>query len=695
MTEGDSFVLPVSPCGNVLIGVQPARGIHHDGDTQYHDRDLPPHHQYLAFYWYLREGYQADAVIHFGMHGTLEFTPGKEVALSGRCFPDLLISDLPHLYYYWVGNTSEATIAKRRSHALCISHASPPMQPSGLYERYLVLDDLLARYAADGDPASLAQLQELARELHLPDTPVALRRELHLLKTRLIPAGMHVMDRPLQPHQVLDYLQACVRFERDLPSLHSCVAAQAGLDWQRIRNTPLADDIEQQTRDTIARVLDHNAPAWLDQQQTARIHDTAACLTGHRESAGIIRALSGAYLEPARGGDPIRDPAVYPCGRNMFAFDPRQIPTPAATARGQAAAERLLAFHREQTGTLPQTVALVLWGFETMKTGGDTIAMILALLGVRVQPPADGWIARLELIPLDALKRPRIDVLITMCGIFRDTFGTVMDLLNRAMQLVAAQDEAPAHNYVRAHQAATPDAGAPARLFGPAPGQYATDLPHLIETGDWQKETQLGQEFSASMQYAYRGDQAEPAAAELTRLLATVDLVAQERDNVDYDITDLDHYYEFLGGLSTAAAHTRGERVPVALVDQADDQGEVVPLQQALERGSRSRTLNPRWLDGMLQHAFHGAKKIQDRVQYLLGLAATTGAVDSWLFDAAAERLLFDPEMRQRLAANNPYATRKIGDLLLESDRRGYWQATDQQRSQLRELILQLESDLE
>jgi len=698
MVDGGDLLVPGALLGNVFIGVQPARGDHEAADSLYHDTALPPHHQYLAFYWYLEHTFGADALLHFGMHGTLEFLPGKEVALSGECFPDLLLGSLPNVYYYWAGNPSEATIAKRRSYALCLSHASPPMTASGLYEDYLVLEDLLEQLGAGCQEELLPEIRERAAGLHLPPEPDELRRELFRMKNRLIPHGLHVLDRQPAGVDVRELLLGALHFERDQPSLYALCARHMGLDWQAVKYSVEGGRVSVLADQTLEGILQGDPPPWCSRDYCRYVMGLRKRFDFSAESAGLLDALAGRYIFPARAGDPLRDPDVYPTGRGMYAFDPRAIPTAGAQARGRRAAERLLEAFREKHGSWPETVAVILWGFETMKTGGDSIAMILHLLGVRIRHRASAWLKDLDVIPRAELGRPRIDVLVSMCGIFRDTFGTHIDLISRACALAAAQDEGPGDNYIRAHCQSLPaacEAGLPLRLFGPAPDQYATDLPVLIAAGTWKSEDELGRAFASAMGHAYTGSRSRRNSCALESMLGSVSLIAQERDGSEYDVTDLDHYYEFMGGMARAAQVCGAADSDIMVVDQTEDETAVEELRCVVERATRTRTMNPRWIEGMLAHEHHGGKIVKDRVEYLLGLAATTGAVDSWLFDSAAERLLFDEDMRARLERNNPYATQRMAEVLLESTRRGYWQATDKQMDKLRELMLGMEGALE
>jgi len=698
MVDKDYILIPGIILGNIFLGVQPSRGVHEDPDKAYHDKDLPPHHQYLAYYLFLQKEFRADAIVHFGMHGTLEFMKGKEVALSSECFPDILIGDIPHIYYYWIGNTSESTIAKRRSYAICISHASPPMKTSGLYEKYIILEDLLNQYEENKDEKTLEMIKDIAKELHLPLEPQELRRELYKMKRRLIPHGLHVMDRKPSKEELIDYLLGVLRIDREYPSILKLLARKEGFDWEEVKDTKIADEIETKAKETIREMLDGKEPEWLPKEYGTLVRSIVENIQKSKESESLLRALEGKYIFPARGGDPIRDPEVYPSGRAMYAFDPRLIPTVAAEARGRKAADLLINSYLKKYGRYPESVGIVLWGFETMKTGGDTIATILSLLGVRIKHKKNPWFKELEVIPLEELGRPRIDVMITICGIFRDTFRTHIDLINRAIEMVAKLDEPLERNFIRKHYLQNEKElkdFALARIFGPSPTEYATSMRTLVESSSWKDEKDLVKSYDDSMSYAYFKGRIERNEQAFSSILKTIDLVTQERDNTEYEVTDLDHYYEFLGGLSRTVQDKKGEKAEVLVVDSTEEDVTVEDLKMAIERATRTRTLNPRWIDGMLKHDFHGAKKIKDRVEYLLGFAATTGKVENWIFDEVADRLIFDEEMRKRLQLNNPYATMRIAELLVEAERRGYWKTEKEKLEKLQDIILSMEGKVE
>ncbi len=698
MTEGDDFILPGILLGNLFLGVQPSRGVHEDEEHAYHDKELPPHHQYLAFYRYLQKQFGANAVIHFGTHGSLEFTKGKEVALSKNCFPDILIGAMPHIYYYWVGNTSESTIAKRRSYAICLSHASPAMQTSGLYEKYIVLEDLLQQYEQSNDEATLTMIVEIAEELHLPDDPVQLSRELFRMKRKMIPHGLHVMDKEWSVAEKADYLTGVLRIDRGFPSLNKIISQHQHLEWEKIKHTGKGEQVEKLSRETVERLLNGEKSDYIDDSYRQYVESLVQRIDFKNESLSLFRVLEGDYLQPACGGDPVRDPDVYPTGRPMNAFNPTKIPTVVASERGKNAANQLVNQFLQAKGHYPGSVGIVLWAFETMKTGGDTISTIFHLLGLRMKHKKNVWFREFEVIPLSELNRPRIDVMVTICGIFRDTLGTHVELINRAFDLVASLDEPEEMNFIKKHRqkaAESNDEMAMARIFGPSPSEYGTSMRSLIETSNWEEEKQLVDSYDNSMNYAYYKGRITRSPDAFSKVASTVELVSQERDNHEYEVTDLDHYYEFFGGLARSVKEKRGENPEILLVDSTDDEMLVEDASENIERATRTRLLNPKWIEGMLSHEYHGASKIKDRVEYMMALAATTGKVKDWVFEDIANSLVFDEEMHNKLKENNKHATHKIEELMMETHHRGYWQTDQKNIEKLREIMSKTDSELE
>lgn len=701
MVEGQSLLIPGIILGNIFVGLQPSRGVHEDPQKAYHDKDLPPHHQYICFYKWLEKEFRADALVHWGMHGTLEFTKGKEIPLSEACYPDILTGNIPHLYYYWVGNTSESTIAKRRSYAVTISHASPPTVSSDLYGSYLELEDLIAEY--DKESEERDRLKELidrkVSQLNLNASDIeSLKLLLYRMKRRLIPEGLHVIDQKLEGETLVSYLTSVLRLGREVPSLHETLAERRGRGGEELAQDPrLAEDVEAEARHYVAKLLNGDEID-IPEESKSYVLELRDRINRSDESGALLHLLSGGYLLPNLGGDPIRTPGVFPVGRNMYEFDPRLIPTHTAQRLGEEAATKLLSIYCQKHGSYPETIGTVLWGFETVKTGGNTIAQILSYLGVRLTTRASPWFKDLELIPLEELGRPRIDVVITICGIFRDLFGTHIELLNKAVEMAATAEEPTEHNYVRKHYLETKGQFgelAKARIFGPSESEYATSMRTLVESSSWREEKELAASYDDSMCHAYWGGRINRAPELFQGLAGRIEVVSQERDNTEYEFTDLDHYYEFFGGLARSVKEKRGEYPEQWVVDTTEENLEIEDVEKVLDRATRTRTLNPKWIEGMLNHDFHGAQKVAERIEYLLGLQATTGRVSEWLFDQAAQTLLFDEEMRRRLVENNRYATLDLAERMLEAHERGYWKATPVDLENLKTIILELEAWLE
>jgi cobaltochelatase CobN len=518
------------------------------------------------------------------------------------------------------------------------------------------------------------------------------------MKRRLIPKGLHIIDHKLENESLASYLTSVLRLGRDVPSLQEILAERRG--WSRedlARNPKLAEEIEEEAQRLVAELLEGNQVD-VPEEIKRYIPELKSRIDQSDESGALLKTLSGEYLLPNLGGDPIRTPDVFPIGRNMYEFDPRLIPTQTALRVGEEAASRVLNKFFEKHGRYPESLGLVLWGFETVKTGGDTIAQILSYLGVRLVSRASPWFKDLELIPLEELGRPRIDVVITICGIFRDLFETHIDLLNKAIELAAGAEEPPERNYIRKHYLEARDKFgelAKARIFGPSESEYATSMRTLVESSNWREEGELAASYDDSMSHAYWGGRTIRTPELFQDLVSQIDVISQERDNIEYEFTDLDHYYEFFGGLARSVKEKRGEYPEQWVVDTTEENLEIEDVEKVIDWATRARTLNPKWIDGMLSHDFHGAQKVAQRVEYLLGLQATTGMVKEWLFDQAAQTLLFDEEMRRRLVENNKYATLDLAERMLEAHNRGYWQATPEELEKLKTMILDMETWLE
>ncbi|NJE85552.1 magnesium chelatase subunit H [Thermococcus sp. CX2] len=707
MVDEDGILIPGVILGNVFIGVQPSRPPLSCEDlySAIHDQTKPPHHQYIAFYKWIENVFRADCVIHVGTHGLAEFMKGKEVGLSSKCFPDILIGTMPNLYVYHVINTSEATIAKRRLYGTLISYNSPPYTTSGLYEEYARLEELLNEYreasGKDEPRAEIAKKKalELAEKLNLGDNLDEIEAKLYEYKRSIIPKGLHVIGEEYSLEELEDFITLIARYDRgEIKSLNRLIAEKKGLAYEEVLNNPSKlKEIEEEAKEIVKRFLKGERFPEYEKTLKHALEVAKKFADNSLELENLIEGLNGLYIEPSVGGDVIRNPEVLPTGRNIYAFDPLKVPTESAVERGRKIAETTIRKYLEKHGKYPESVGVVLWGFETAKTYGETIAQILEYIGVRVVH-ASPWEKKLEVIPLEELGRPRIDVVVTICGFFREMFPNVMELLDKAFRMVAELDEPEEMNFVKKHVKELGNYGelAKARIFGPTSTEYNTRLLQLVEDGIWGEERDLAEAYISSMSYAYtKGHYSREAREVFESLLRKVDLVSQVRDSHDYEITDLDHYYEFFGGLSKSIELLKGEKPEMLIADTTREVVKVESVKEAIERGTITRILNPKWINEMLKHEFLGVQKIAERIENLLGLAATTNAVENWVWDKVAERFVFDEEIFERLKESNPYATKEILERLLEANKRGYWDADEEVLDELEDRYLELDGMLE
>ncbi len=760
--------------GNVYIGVQPRFGVQGDPMRLLFDKANTPHHQYISFYRWIARGFQADALIHVGMHGSAEWMPGLQLGVTRSCWPDALLGELPHLYLYPVNNPSEANIAKRRGYAVMVSHAVPPMTRAGLYKELSALRELLDDYrqraadaraadahaadahAADAaaDPAfEEAVLNKVALVNLDSDCPrlagepfedyvSRLHAYLRDLENRLITGSLHALgEAPSAETQIVlatEMLKAAgngsaSRGQGLAALMTRALAGPAAPSYTDLasrarRGDPAAleqrDRIEAACRDFVAHsVLNGEQPAptfsRLTGVQQLSAEDAQALdaitragrelirqLADQRaELDAIVRALAGGFLPAGPGGDVIRDGSVVlPTGRNIHAIDPWRIPSELAFARGIQIADALLARHLEENGgKYPETIAQVLWGLDTIKTKGEAVGVVLRLIGARPAYDGQGKISHYELIPLAELGRPRIDVLMNLSPVFRDTFAMVMDHLDRLVRAAAQADEPAELNFIRKHVQEQMAAGADfdcatARLFTQAPGNYGTYVDDMIEDSAWQTEDDLDALFVRRNAYAYGGNRYGQHAPEiLQRLLGTVGRVVQEIDSVEFGVADIDHYFASSGALHLAARrrHHNGAPVKLNYIESFTAETRIDDLDKVLRMEYRAKLLNPRWYEGMLQHGHSGAAEIGNRFTYMLGWDAVSNSVDDWVYTQAAQTYALDPAMRERLAKANPQAMRNIVGRLLEANGRGLWQADDATIDQLKEMYADLEDRLE
>ncbi|MCZ0994518.1 cobaltochelatase subunit CobN [Streptomyces noursei] len=742
--EGD-IVLAALRRGNLLILIQPPRGFGENPIAIYHDPDLPPSHHYLAAYRWIATpaadgGFGADAMVHLGKHGNLEWLPGKNAGLSAACGPDAALGDLPLVYPFLVNDPGEGTQAKRRVHATLVDHLVPPMARADSYGDIARLEQLLDEYAAISsmDPAklpairaqiwTLIQAAKLDHDLGLEERPdddgfddflLHVDGWLCEVKDAQIRDGLHVLGAAPVGEARVNLVLAILRARQiwggtsALPGLREAL----GLDESAATRTA-ADDAEALARtlvqtmedaawdpSAVTRVADGHPAAVADILDFAarQVVPRLAATTDELDHA--VHALNGGFVPAGPSGSPLRGLVnVLPTGRNFYSVDPKAVPSRLAWETGQALADSLLDRYRDDNGDWPESVGLSLWGTSAMRTSGDDVAEALALLGVRpVWDDASRRVTGLEAIPLDELGRPRVDVTLRISGFFRDAFPHVIGLLDDAVRLAAGLDEPADRNFVRAHSQADlaahgDERRATTRIFGSRPGTYGAGLLQLIDSRDWRTDADLAEVYTVWGGYAYgRGLEGRPAREEMETAYKRIAVAAKNTDTREHDIADSDDYFQYHGGMVATVKALKG-KAPEAYIGDST-RPETVRTRTLVEETSRvfrARVVNPRWIEAMRRHGYKGAFELAATVDYLFGYDATTGVVADWMYDKLAQTYVLDPENRAFLQEANPWALHGIAERLLEAESRGMWEKPDAETlAALREAFLETEGELE
>jgi magnesium chelatase subunit H len=655
-SDGQNVFILGAQFGNVFVGIQPALGYEGDPMRLLFDGRFAPTHAFMAFYRWLRDDFGAHAVLHFGTHGSLEFMPGKQTGLTASCWPERLIGDLPNIYLYAANNPSEGVLAKRRSAATLVSYLTPALTNSGVYKGLADLKATVERWrGADPQGDELAPLagvileQAAALDLDGSDVP-ALAARLYEIERELIPQGLHVAGQAATVGERIDMLAAA--------------AASRG--------------------ETVARETIEGIVAGTVRADTPVLKDLAAldaALAVNHELDGLVHALGGGYIRPVSGGDILRSPEILPTGRNIHGFDPFRLPSAYAVKDGAAQAQRLLDRSIEDSGHVPETVAMVLWGTDNLKSEGAQLAQALALIGARPRFDSYNRLAGAELIPLEELGRARIDVVVTLSGVFRDLLPLQTRMLAEAALLASQADEPTTLNFVRKHSLAhASEHGcdletAALRVYSNAEGAYGANVNLMLDSSGWSDPDELADSFERQKGYAY-GVKGQPVrqAALLASALKTVDCAYQNLESVELGITTIDQYVDGLGGISRAITRAKGgETAPVYIGDQTQGSGKVRSLNEQVALETRTRILNPVWQEGLLRHGYEGVRQIEAAVTTTMGWSATTGDVDPWVYQRITEAYVLDETMRDRIAEMNPRAAAKVANRLIEASDRKYW----------------------
>ncbi len=684
-TSGDEFQIGGVQLGNVWIGVQPPLGIQGDPMRLMFERDLTPHPQYVAYYKWLQNEFEADALVHFGMHGTVEWLPGSPLGNTGYSWSDILLGNLPNLYIYAANNPSESMLAKRRGYGVLISHNVPPYGRAGLYKELVALRDLISEYRED--PQKNYVLKEGickkivdsgldadcpfedAKKLGIGFTPenvrlfsghafdaylVELYEYLQVLENRLFSSGLHTLGEKPNEEELGAYLEA---YFGDEPPRRQ----------ERQEEERLIRDLLMQSTD---------------------------------ELTNLLRGLNGEYIPPAPGGDLLRDGAgVLPTGRNIHALDPYRMPSPAAYERGREIGQKIIAQHLDEYGKYPETVAVMLWGLDAIKTKGESLGILLELVGAEPVKEGTGRVVRYELKPLAEVGHPRIDVLGNLSGIFRDSFVNIIELLDDLFQRAADADEPDDQNFIRRHALALKAQGvenASARLFSNPAGDFGSLVNDRVVDGNWESGEELGNTWQSRNVFSYgREDKGQARPEVLNTLLKTSDRIVQEIDSVEYGLTDIQEYYANTGGLKRAAEKQSGKKVTTSFVESFSKDTTPRNLDDLLRMEYRTKLVNPKWAQAMANQGSGGAFEISQRMTALIGWGGTADFTDDWVYDQAADTYALDAEMADKLRKANPEAFRNILGRMLEAHGRGFWEADGEKLDKLRQLYELTDEELE
>ncbi|MCL7043489.1 hypothetical protein MKW94_020862 [Papaver nudicaule] len=776
-SDGENLLVYGKQYGNVFIGVQPTFGYEGDPMRLLFSKSASPHHGFAAYYSFVEKVFKADAVLHFGTHGSLEFMPGKQVGMSDVCYPDSLIGNIPNIYYYAANNPSEATIAKRRSYANTISYLTPPAENAGLYKGLKQLGELIASYQSLKDSGrgpqivqtiiSTAKQCNLDKDVDLPEEGVELSsadRDLCVgkvyskimeIESRLLPCGLHVIGEPpsaMEAVATLVNIAALDRPEEGIISLPTLLAETQGRkieDVYRGSDKGILKDVEllrqiteasrgaigsfvEQTTNEKGQVVDVadklttilgfgiNEP-WVQYLSDTKFYRAdrtklrtlfeylGECLklvVADNELGALKQALEGSYVEPGPGGDPIRNPKVLPTGKNIHALDPQSIPTEAAMQSAKVVVERLLERQKlENGGKYPETVALVLWGTDNIKTYGESLGQVLCMIGVRPVADSVGRVNKVEIISLEELGRPRVDVVVNCSGVFRDLFINQMNLLDRAVKMVAELDEPEDQNFIKKHAAEQAAAlgidvrEAATRIFSNASGSYSSNVNLAVENSSWNDEKQLQDMYLSRKSFAFDSDAPGVGMSEKRKVfemaLSTADATFQNLDSSEISLTDVSHYFDSDPTNLVQNLRKDGKKPASYIADTTTANAQVRTLGETVRLDARTKLLNPKWYEGMLSSGYEGVREIEKRLTNTVGWSATSGQVDNWVYEEANSTYIKDEEMLNRLMNSNPNSFRKLIQTFLEANGRGYWETSEENIEKLKELYSEVEDKIE
>ena len=761
--EGE-LLIPGTLNGNVFITVQPPRGFGEDPGKILHDPAAAPTHHYIGFYHWLRDIWQADAVVHIGTHGSLEWLPGKGTALSASCYPDISLGDLPDVYPYWMTIVGEGIQAKRRGAACLISHLSPPMQLSGSYEELQELEQALDEYVhfRQTQPENLDTVKEIVREKaaacnfgddiaegdDFDDYVGRLHNYVTDIKNMQIRTGLHIMGQPPESDGLSEYVEGLVRVGNgDVAALVQLLAAEAGYSYDELladsrRLTPEGltygmklDALGEEGHRliTFLATRDYDPAAVreaLAQPEAASLSETGRQRLGQvldyicetivpnlrrttEELTNTLRAFAGGYIEPSPAGAPSSGGAdLLPTGRNFYGVDPRLLPTPAAWELGKRLGDEVVSQYIADEGRYPEACGIVLWAGANMRSHGQCVAEFLYLMGVRPvwQRPSQRVVG-LEVIPLEELKRPRIDVTGRISGLFRDSMPNAIHWLDEAVKIVSALEEADEDNYVRKHvkadaawlegegqTAETAWQKASYRIFGDPPGAYGAGVGALLESKAWETIDDIAAVYTRWSGTAYGGD-ALPGDYEpeiFRRRMGALDVTIKNEDNRETNMFSSDDYNAYHGGMIATVRAISGKAPHSYSGDSTDRKRvKVRTVQEEAKRVFRGECMNPKFIEGMKKHGYKGALDLANTLAHSYQWDATSKVMEDWMYEKYAEKYALDPAMQEWMKDVNPWALQRMAAILLEAEKRELWQAQPETKEALTRLYMEMEGELE
>ena len=760
-TVGDSIIIPGVMNGNILITYQPLRAWSEKHDSLYHDPVLSPPHQYLAFYRWLRDVFKADAILHMGTHGSLEWLPGKTVGLSNKCYPDLILDSIPNLYPYMIDDPGEGIQAKRRAESVLIGHLNATLTRADGYEDLEKINDLVQEYIKMG-PASNDRKDLILKDIYeeatrqnilgdvfkdgidengLKDNIWKLHNYLTEINDALIRDGLHILGHVPSGERFVEAVYSLTRLRNgEVPSFRDSVLTCMGYDPDKIKDDPggftdgrLNSDILDTYDGKVMEMLHAMSDNGFDHGRCKDIPEKVLGKTSAdidkvidyicnklvinlnrttEELDNLMHGLEGGYVLPGPSGAPTRGNAdILPMGRNYYGIDPDTIPTRSSWEIGKKMADQMIDRYIEDKGEYPREIGFIIWATDTYKNDGDDVAYILWLMGVRPVWSKNGpQVSGLEVVPLEELGRPRLDVTVRITGLFRDAFPNLIDLIDDAVKLVADLDESEEDNQIAANlrsdivegitNGLTEDEArkrASVRIFGCPPGAYGPGINHAIESSDWKNVQDLADIYITWGSSAYgRGHSGESMKDEFIKRFSKVGVTVKNMPDREIDLFDIDDVYGYLGGLN-AFVRTYGKKDAVSYMGDGSDPSrtKVRSTSEESKFVFRSKILNPKYIDGMMQHGYRGATEMANMTEYVFGWDATSDVIDKWMYDDLAEKYLFDEKVKEWMMDVNPHALKSILDRLYEAIDRGMWEADDEMKERLKDLYIELEDRLE